>query len=150
MCTEIRTQILIRCFVVFIAAFALNGCTAINVKPVSSSIKLQHVCIQENPKVIVPGFLRVLRDGFDRHGIATEVFSGARPDHCEYILTYTALRSWDVTPYLSHAELSLEKDGQEVAHAEYHLRGKGGFSLMKWQGTRSKMDPVIDELLKEY
>jgi len=27
------------------------------------------------------------------------------------------------------------------------LKGAGGFSLMKWQGTKTKMDPVIDELL---
>jgi len=32
--------------------------------------------------------------------------------------------------------------------AEYHLRGGGGLSLMKWQSTKSKIDPVIDELLK--
>jgi hypothetical protein len=29
----------------------------------------------------------------------------------------------------------------------YHLKGGGGLSVMKWQGTASKMDPVIDELL---
>lgn len=50
-------------------------------------------------------------------------------------------------PYLSHAELQLHRAGQQVASAEYHLRGKGGFSLTKWAGTKSKMDPVIDELL---
>jgi len=28
--------------------------------------------------------------------------------------------------------------------------GKGGYSLMKWQDTKTKMDPVVDELLKAY
>jgi hypothetical protein len=50
-------------------------------------------------------------------------------------------------PYLSHAELRLLRAGTEIASAEYHLRAKGGFSVTKWAGTRSKMDPVIDELL---
>lgn len=31
---------------------------------------------------------------------------------------------------------------------ESHLVGKGGLSLTKWASTKSKMDPVIDELLK--
>ena len=97
----------------------------------------------------VNDFIPVLRDGFDRHGIATEVYSGQKPEKCEYILTYTALRSWDFSPYLSHAELRIEKDGRQIAYAEYHLKGKGGLSLTKWASTREKMDPVIDELFKK-
>jgi hypothetical protein len=62
-------------------------------------------------------------------------------------LTYTALRSWDFKPYLSHAELRLWRDGLQIGAADYHLRGKGGFSFAKWQGTKAKMDPVIDQLL---
>jgi hypothetical protein len=92
--------------------------------------------------------LSVLRDGFERHGISTEVHSGEAPSTCEFILTYTARQSWDFVTYLSHAELRIEQQGRTVASAEYHLRGKGGFSLLKWQGTRTKMDPVIDELLE--
>lgn len=135
---------------VVVAAFILYGCTSIQVQPVDPSVKLKHVCIQENPKVIVADFLTVVRDGFDRHGISTEVFSGPAPERCEYILTYTALQSWDFSTYLSYAELRLERNGRKVASSEYRLRGKGGFSLMKWQGTKTKMDPVIDELLKAY
>ena len=70
--------------------------------------------------------------------------------HVNTLLTYTALRAWDFSPYLSRAELRLEKNGMKVAEAEYHLRGKGGYSLMKWEGTKSKMDPVIEQLLKGY
>lgn len=55
-----------------------------------------------------------------------------------------------MSPYLSHAELRLEKGGHRIAYAEYHLRGKGGLSLSKWQGTKTKMDPVIDQLLADY
>lgn len=128
----------------------LSGCTSINVRPVSSVDSLQHVCIEENPKVIIDEFVPILRKGFDRHGISTEVYSGLAPEQCETILTYTALRSWDFAPYLSHAELNLNKNGQSIASAEYHLRGKGGFSLFKWQGVEKKMTPVIDELLEKY
>jgi hypothetical protein len=127
----------------------LIGCTSIEVQRPDPSLGIRHVCIQENPKVKVDDFVSVLQQGFDRHGLSTEVFSGPPPPNCEYILTYTALRSWDMAPYLSHAELRLEKDGRQVGHAVYHLRGKGGLSPAKWQGTKEKMDPVIDELLKK-
>lgn len=135
---------------IVVAVLMLAGCTSVTVKPVELSVDLKHVCIQENPKVLVSDFVDVIRDGFDRHGISTEVFSGPTPANCEYVLTYTAIRSWDLSPYLSHAELRLEKGGRRIAYAEYHLKGKGGFSLTKWQGTRTKIDPVIDELLQRY
>lgn len=67
---------------------------------------------------------------------------------CDYILSYSARRSWDVVPYLTQAKLRiLGPERREVARADYHLRGKGGLSLLKWQGT--KMDPVIDQLLAQ-
>lgn len=136
--------------IVFLITIALAGCTAMNVQPVDRAIGLEHACIQENPRVQVSDFVTVVRDGFDRHGISTEVISGNPPANCEYLLTYTALRSWDFSPYLSHAELRIEREGRQIAYAEYHLRGKGGLALNKWAGTRSKMDPVIDELLGGY
>ena len=131
------------------ACLVLTACTSITVKRPDPSLSIKHVCIQENPKVWVSDFLAVLREGFDRHGISTNVYSGTKPENCEYVLTYTALQSWDVVTYLSHAELWLERNGQQVASAEYHLVGKGGLSLMKWQGTKTKMDPVIDDLLQQ-
>lgn len=137
-------------FLILIVSIGISACTSVNVRPVDSTIKLDHVCIKENPKVRVSDFVQVLQDGFDRYKISTEVFSGNIPEKCEYILTYTALQSWDFAPYLSHAELRIKKDREEIAYAEYHLIGKGGLSLMKWRGTKEKMDPVIDELLKGY
>lgn len=127
----------------------LVGCTSVKVDRVDPSYAMTMVCIRENPKVQVDDFVPVIRDGFSRHSIDTKLYSGAMPDTCQYVLTYTALRSWDFTPYLSHAELRIEKDGKQIAYAEYHLKGKGGFSLTKWAGTKDKMDPVIDELLRK-
>jgi hypothetical protein len=132
------------------AVFVCGGCTSINVQPVDRARQLEHVCIQDNPDVWVEDFLPVLKDGFHRHGISTEVFLTKLPDHCEFIVTYTARQTWDFANYLAHAEVKIDRDGQQIAFAEYHLIGKGGLSLMKWQGTKTKMDPVIDELLSAY
>jgi hypothetical protein len=103
-------------------------------------------CIQENPKVQVGDFLTVLRDGLSRHDIRSYVFSDQPPPDCDFIVTYTARRSWDFAPYLSHAEIRVERDGLQVGYGEFHLRGKGGYSMFKWQSTKTKMDPVIDRL----
>lgn len=124
------------------------GCTSVQVRPLDPALHVDHVCIQENPDVIVHDFLPVLQDGFKRHGISTDVYSTIRPDACPYVLTYTALQSWDFALYLSHAELRLEHEGRQVAFAEYHLNGKGGLSMAKWQSVKKKMDPVIDQILK--
>lgn len=133
------------CLLLIVAA---SGCTSVQVKPIDPAAQMLHVCIRDNPKVTIDDFVPVLREGFDRHAISTEVFSGERPARCEYILTYTARRSWDMATYLSQASLQIDKAGRIVASAEYRLRGKGGLSLTKWQGTKAKMDPVIDELIR--
>src|SRR5262249_32850000 len=124
------------------------ACTAVRVEPVDPTMRVSHVCIEDNPSVIVAGFVQIIRDGFSRHGVSTEVFSGSPPAGCELTLTYTARQSWDFVSYLSHAELRLLKAGSQVAYAEYHLRAKGGLSPMKWKSTASKMGPVVDRLLE--
>jgi hypothetical protein len=128
----------------------LVACTSITVEPLRSEEGARLVCVEDNPEVLVADFLKVVRAGFKRHGIDTLVFDEAAPAECELILQYTALRSWDLTPFLSHAELSLERDGVEVARGVFHLRGKGGYALTKYQSTSTKMDPVIDPMLAEY
>lgn len=125
----------------------LSGCTSVNVQPLQSGIKPEKICIEENPKVIVSDFLSVVRDRIEYHGIGTEVFTKTVPQNCSYIMTYTALKTWDIGMYMHHAELRLRKGNKTVAQAEYHLNGKGGLSLMKFQGTKTKMDPVVDQLL---
>lgn len=136
---------------IILIALGLTACTSIQVKPLNLSKPINYVCIEINEKVIVQDFLEVVRNGFDRHGISTKVYSRIPPKSCEVILTYTALRSWDFTPYLSHAELWLRnQEGRQIAYAEYHLQAGGGLMLTKWASVKSKMDPVIDKLLGGY
>ncbi len=137
-----------RLILILLVALLLS-CTSITVRPVEPRSEMSHVCIKSNPKVVVDDFVPVLRDGLSRHGVSSEEFSGNAPAQCEFILTYTALRSWDLAPYLSHAEIRVERDGVQVGYGEFHLRGKGGYSMFKWQGTKAKIDPVIDQLFAE-
>ncbi len=130
----------------------VSACTSVHVKPVSyDSHPLVFVCIERNPKVMVEDFLDVLQDGFWRHAVETQIFEGPLPDTCEYRLSYTARRSWDMVPYLSYAELKLRQRNFVVGKAVYeHIGGSFSWAPTKWFGTQSKMDPVIDELLAEH
>lgn len=130
-------------------AVLLSACTAVDVKEVDSSHKIDHVCIENNPKVIVADFVSTVEDVFQSHGITTEIYSGIIPTHCVFNLTYTALQSWDFSTYLSHAELRLFKGRERIGYAEYHLKGKGGFALNKWASVKSKMTPVVNQLLAQ-
>ncbi len=128
----------------------LMSCTSVKVESLSKDSSIKQVCIENNPKVKVSDFTDVVREGLSNKGIRSVTFSGKKPTNCDAILTYTALRSWDFKPYLSHAELRIWKDGLIIASAEYHLNGGGGLSFSKWGSTREKILPVMDELLKHY
>lgn len=138
-------------FLPFFAAVTLSACTSVDVSQIDKSYAMDHVCIENNPEVIVSDFVPVIRGEFQNHFITTEVYDGTKPESCNFTLTYTALQSWDVTPYLSHAELRLFKDQTQIGYAEYHHNGGNmSFALNKWASVKTKMAPVIDELLQQY
>ena len=130
------------------AAFASVGCTSVTVQPLKPGVK--EVLVRENPKVSMGGLGPYVRKSFASRGIATRVITEADAAGDAYVVTYTALRSWDLTTYLSSAEFWVHHRSDLVGHAEYHLRGKGGFALTKFQHVETKLDPVFDELLANY
>lgn len=142
-----RFRLIVACL-----AAVLAGCTSIAVKPVDrDQHRVEHVCIQENPRVIVDGFLESVERGLDRHGLTSERYAGDKPpEHCVYTLNYVARQNWDIAVYLWQAEVEMRKGAEIVGTAEYHLRNKGGLSLNKWGSVESKMAPVMDELLASF
>jgi len=136
---------IISLFTILLTAY---GCTSVKVRPVSNVSEIKQVCIRDSPdQCFVGDMLQVLIEGFNRNGIATPVYTGNVPNDCSYHLTYMCNQTWDMAMYMHHAELHLFHGREQVGYAQYHLTGKGGLSLMKWQSTQTKMDPVIDELL---
>lgn len=128
----------------------LSACTSVKVNHVSNDHQIDLICIQENTDVTFSGFLEAIKNRIEYHNIETFVYPNHyKPERCEYTLWYTALRSWDLVLYLSHAELRLFKNDQIIANATYHLNGKGGLTFSKYASTASKMDPVIDKLLNK-
>lgn len=136
---------------IILALVLTSGCTAIKVEPVSTALELKHVCIEDGQQACFDGdMMNIIRDGFERHDINTQVYSGNVPSECEYHLSYMCERTWDMATYMHHAELRLYRGHEKIGYAEYRLKGGGGFSIMKWQSTKTKMDPVIDELLSSH
>ena len=127
--------------------FLLTGCTAVDVRPLTTREPVKSVLIELNPKVWRSDFVDVLVAGFNRHGIEAKVIQPGTPVGDAYVVRYTARQQWDMAMYLSDATIWIFKNDQEVAQAIYHLKAGGGLSVMKWQGTAAKIDPVIDELL---
>lgn len=125
----------------------LTACTSVDVRPLSAREPIESVLIVENPSVWRSDFVDVLIAGFSRHGIQAKVIQAGTPVGESYVVRYTARQKWDMAMYLSDATIWIYKNDQEVAKAVYHLKGGGGLSLMKWQDTATKIDPVIDELL---
>ena len=141
--------------ITFMITVQLAGCTAaINVKPVDRSrYQIDHVCIKENSKVIVPRFTDMLQEGFIKHGIKTDVYTTV-PESCKYSLQYTATQKWDFTTFLNDAHLKLYEGPRLIASADRDapsgIFGGGGINPSKWKSDRSKIFPLIDEMLKNF
>ncbi|WP_066015083.1 Sbal_3080 family lipoprotein [Endozoicomonas atrinae] len=131
-----------------ISAFmVLAGCTSVKVQPVSSSENIDTICIENNPKVVREDFLPAVRSEIQKYGINTVLYDSATmPASCNYRMTYTALQSWDFKPFLSHAELHLYKGYAKIGEGIFHLKGKGGLDLSKFDSTQDKMAPVIQQM----
>lgn len=129
------------------ATLSLAGCTSLNVRPLTQEEPIRSVLIEENPKVWRSDFLQVLAEGFRRNGIEVQVIQSGTAVGDAFVVRYTARQKWDTAMYPSDATIWMYGNDREIAKAVYHLRGGGGLSLMKWQGTVAKIDPVIDELL---
>jgi hypothetical protein len=78
------------------------------------------------------------------------VYHSDRPKGCEFTMTNAVERWWDFKPYMVDAQMTVNKDDAYIGSAHYHLAGHGGLSLAKWEGTHSKIDPLLDELLRNY
>jgi len=136
--------------ILFTLAF-LSGCVTTDVTSIPPKQEFTTFYIVENKKVKVDDFLSCLRDGFGSYGIKTKVVADySEVPQGEYQVTYVAYRNWDIVPYLTDATITITKSGASLGQANYHLKAAGGLALSKFNGTKEKIIPLIDELLKNY
>jgi hypothetical protein len=137
-------------YVVILGLVVLAGCTSLDVRPIPASAKLDKICIEFNSEVNVEDFVPVVQEDFFNHGISSVVYHSERPRGCQFTMNYTVDRWWDLKPYMVDAQMTVNKDDAYIGSAHYHLAGHGGLSLMKWEGTHSKIDPLLDDMLRNY
>ena len=128
----------------------LGACTSMDVRPIPASAKVDKICIKYNEEVNVEDLVSVVQENLSDHGIQSVVFKAQAPTGCPFQLNYTADRWWDMGTYLVDANISVWKDDLLFGSAHYHLNGHGGLSVMKWEGTKAKLTPPLDLMLKEY
>lgn len=136
------------------AVLACGAWTKLDSKPIDASAYApEKVCIEENTEVKLPDLALLIEEGFQRHGIATEVYDRL-PEACEFYAKYTATRRWDFVAFLSDARIAVYHRGKLIGFAERigtrGVFGGGGTSPDKWASTKSKIDPLMDRLLEGF
>lgn len=131
---------------VVVSLAVMQGCTSVIVDPIDESYGVHHVCIEENQKIVFDGFIKGIESIIHGFGITPVLYARGVPSTCEYVVKYTATRSWDLRPYLSHAEVRVFKNEKIIGYAVYHLTGEGGFSPAKYDSVEQKMKPVLIRL----
>ncbi|WP_338523941.1 Sbal_3080 family lipoprotein [Pseudomonas batumici] len=126
---------------------ALTGCTTVKVEPIDRKYHISTLCIEENPAVVAGDFVDGLQTLLRQHNIKSQLYVRPVPSNCEYRMSYTAIRSWDFSAFLSDAQVWLYKGDQQIGFAQYHLVGEGGFDPSKVGTVEEKMAPVINQLL---
>ena len=129
----------------------LVGCASTQISSLNDIDKqeIRHICIEHNPKVIVADFENILTKALDHQGITSQIYNLNTPEHCSYILKYTAFQKWDFSMVLTLAELKLFKEGKPLRTATYKLHAGGLLNPTKYKSNESKIFPLVDQLLEK-
>ena len=131
----------------FLMLFTYENSCANTIEMIDKKYDVKHICIQNNPKVIVDGYLPLLVKAFNEHGISTEVYKNKIPAHCRVMSTYTARYSWDMAQYLGSAEVAVFKDDSRIGYGTYDV---SSFNFSKYASVQTKMMPIFNQMLVSY
>jgi len=130
-----------------IAGAFLGGCA------ISQNVDQAHIpnaaklCVIENDRVR-EGFLPELLGVLDEKGISYVVTDKhVARSGCEWTLTYTARWSWDITIYMSYAEIRVFRNGILDGKAIYDSTS-GSFNMNKFIDSEPKIRELVEELMQ--
>jgi hypothetical protein len=128
-----------------LASFGFLACTITQeVEPLART-PTPEVCIIEDPDVR-EGFLAEYTATLRARGYDVRVLpSGASLDACTVTSTYTARWSWDITIYMSYAQIKVFVDGQLAGQALYDAR-RGSANTDKFIDAEPKIRELVSEL----
>ncbi|MBR9834853.1 MAG: hypothetical protein GYB42_06620 [Alphaproteobacteria bacterium] len=104
----------------------------------------EEICVVHDETVrdtVEPVIVSALRD----QGYGVRVVTDFNDPTCTNKLTYWAKWSWDVTIYMSVAELKYFQLGAKTGEATYDSRS-GGANMGKFIDAETKLREMIDEL----
>ena len=123
----------------------VTGCSITQTVVPVGDVTTNEVCIIENPAVR-EGFLPEMRNALEQKGFSVAMLDeSARTSDCPTVVTYTARWSWDLTIYMSYAEISVYQSGQPTGKALYDATSGGG-RLDKFIDAEPKIRELVDEL----
>lgn len=129
------------------AAVLVSACSITqNIEP-SQITQKNELCIIENSDVR-EGFLKEFQSTLSSKGIAHRVVSeDSVPAECEWTSTYVARWTWDLSLYMSYAEIKVFHNGSLDGEAIYDSTG-GSANMDKFIDAEPKIRELINELMK--
>jgi len=134
-------------YVVIFLVFLISACTITqNIEP-AEMVSGSELCIIETPKVR-DSFLIEYRQELTKKGIKSIVVQASDiPASCQWTSTYNALWSWDLSLYMSYAEIKIFNNGVLDGEAIYDSR-KGGANTGKFIDAEEKITELVEQLIQ--
>lgn len=137
----------IKHFCLTFLVFSLSACSIKQTVEPTALTQQSALCIIENPAVR-EGFLQTLQSSLQQRDITHRVVSNRSiPRECEWTMRYVGRWSWDLALYMSYAEIKVFHNGNLDGEAIYDST-KGGASMAKFIDAETKIDELVNELLK--
>lgn len=130
-----------------VAVMLISACSITqNIEPAEIT-KGSELCIIENPAVR-PGFLKEYRSVLTNKAIPHKVISETNvPDSCEWTSTYIARWTWDLSLYMSYAEIKVFHNGSLDGVAKYDSTS-GGANMNKFIDAEPKIRELVNQLMQ--
>ncbi len=139
---------MLRIVCVSLLALNLSACVIQQEVNPYSYANTEEICIIEDDAVR-EGFIDQLKRSMRDRGIAFKVIDGdSTINSCPVTLTYLARWSWDLTIYMSLAELKIYRNGVLSGDALYDAR-RGSGRLKKFIDAEEKVDELVQELFQQ-
>ena len=123
----------------------ISACSITQTVDPVHELDTNQVCIIENPQVR-EGFLAELQNALRAKNAQVQILGAeASTIDCLIVTTYIARWSWDLTIYMSYAEINVFRNGMVVGKALYDAT-KGGGRLDKFVDAEPKIRELVDQL----
>lgn len=130
-----------------VAMLVLSGCAVRqDIRPVQiAPSTARSICIIEHPATRTT-FREAYQRALQNKGFAVQIIpEGSSYSACPLTTTYIARWSWDLTIYMSYAEIRVFQDGRDAGSALYDAR-MGGGRLDKWIDAEAKVIEMVGQL----